>query len=211
MTGALVIELLSATTPGRGLGTPGQVDVEIDTDEVGLPRIGGKVLHGAMRDAWYDMEDHFPQYAEAARRVLGPSADLGGGAIVRVGDARLSHRRGEPPGDPDVLHAWVAAACTRVDDAVAPSEIVAALTTIRHQTALSRLRGSPEPGTLRATRALRPGLCLTASLRWSVVPQDKDWHVLTWCAQGVRHLGLGRNRGRGHVKLTVNRAGFTAT
>src|SRR5690606_30147597 len=64
----IVIELLSDTTFGRGEGTPGTVDVEIEHDTYGLPMLGGKSLRGLLRDTWLSMQEHFPDLSDAGRR-----------------------------------------------------------------------------------------------------------------------------------------------
>src|SRR5690606_33029012 len=85
----IVIELLSDTTFGRGEGTPGAVDVEVEHDFAGLPMLGGKALRGLLRDSWLSMQAHFPELAEAACRVLGPHGDLEEAGILRIGDATI--------------------------------------------------------------------------------------------------------------------------
>jgi hypothetical protein len=52
------------------------------------------------------------------------------------------------------------------------------------------------------------GLILDAPLMWvqghgSSAPTDADLKVLAMAACGSRHIGLARNRGRGHVKLSI--------
>ncbi len=83
----LTVDLLSDTTFGRGEGTAGVVDVEVEHDAWGLPFLGGKALRGLLRDAWLSMQPHFPELCAAGRRVLGPLADLDETAILRIGDA----------------------------------------------------------------------------------------------------------------------------
>src|SRR5690554_4910085 len=85
----IVIELLSDTTFGRGEGTPGKVDVEVEHDAYGLPMLGGKALRGLLRDSWLSMQARFPELQVAGRRVFGPHGDLEETAILRIGDATL--------------------------------------------------------------------------------------------------------------------------
>ena len=54
----LHMELLSDATFGRGEGTAGQVDTEVEHDEFGIPYIGGKAVRGLLRDTWLSMRPH---------------------------------------------------------------------------------------------------------------------------------------------------------
>src|SRR5262249_32459039 len=120
----LTVELLSDTTFGRGQGTAGEVDVEVEHDDLGLPFVRGKVLHGLMRDAWLTIAPHFADLGDAAGRVLGVEADLADAAVLRVGDALL----------PEDVRAWVRHAVRRSHQPLRPDQILRTLTDIRRQT-----------------------------------------------------------------------------
>ncbi len=191
----LSIELLSDTTFSCGEGTAGIVDVEVDHDELGLPRIGGKVVHGLLRDAWLSMARQFPStLAAAAPRVLGPIADLTETSILRVGDASL----------PDDVRQWARFAVERKDHPLSPEQVLSTLTDIRRQTAQSRVTGSPEATTLRSSRVVLRMLRFESALTWLKPPGINELSVLALSALGVRHGGLGRNRGRGFLRVTLN-------
>ena len=144
----IVIELLSDTTFGRGEGTPGVVDVEVEHDAYGLPMLGGKALRGLLRDSWLSMQDHFPELHAAGQRVLGPHGDLEETAILRIGDAVIE------AGARD----WFISAIEREQHPLAPETILAALTEIRSQTSEERTTGAPARTTLRSTRVMLRGL-----------------------------------------------------
>ena len=190
---SLTVELLSDATFGRGEGTAGEVDVEIEHDELGLPYLGGKALHGLLRDAWLAMAPHFPALGAAACRVLGPAGDRGETGVLRVNDALVD----------GATRAWIAWAVRRERDPVDPKEVLRALTDIRYQTARDRA-GAPAAGTLRASRVALRGLTLVSPLEWLAEPTEEDLRCLALCALGVRHAGLGRNRGRGHVRVSLD-------
>jgi hypothetical protein len=190
----LTVELLSDTTFGRGEGTPGEVDVEVDHDALGLPFIHGKVLHGLLRDAWLALRRHFPELTDAARRVLGTEGDLDESAILRLGAGLL-------PAD---VRAWVRYAVERTEDPLRPEQVLHTLTDVRRQTAQSRLTGAPEEATLRSARVLLNGLTFESPLTWLSAPGPDHLQCLALCALGVRHGGLGRNRGRGFLRLTLD-------
>jgi hypothetical protein len=191
---SLTVELLSDTTFGRGEGTAGAVDVEVDHDACGLPFIHGKVLRGLLRDAWLSMRHHFPELAEAARQVLDSEGDLGDAAILRVGNGLL----------PEDVRAWVRYAVGRAEDPLRPEQVLSTLAAVRRQAAQSRLTGAAEEASLRCSRVVLRGLTFEAPLTWLAAPDPGHLQCLALCALGVRHAGLGRNRGRGFVRLTLD-------
>lgn len=190
----IVIELLSDTTFGRGEGTPGEVDVEVEHDAHGLPMLGGKALRGLLRDSWLSMQERFPELQAAGRRVLGPHGDLAETAILRIGDAMLE----------ESARAFFISATERQHQPIAPETILAALTEIRTQTSEERASGAPTRTTLRATRVVVRGLKLAAPLSWLSTPGPDDARCLALIALATRHGGLARNRGRGHLRITVD-------
>ena len=191
----ITITLLSDTTFGRGEGTAGEVDVEVEHDKDGLPFIGGKVLHGLLRDTWLSMQGCFPNLQDAAESVLGQEAVLlQDEAILKIRDATL----------PDDVQAWVRYAVRRETDPLRPEQILRSLTDVRRQTAQSRVTGAPEETTLRASRVVVRDITFKAPLAWRQAPTPDQRQVLALCALGTRHGGLGRNRGRGFLQLTLD-------
>lgn len=192
----LVMELLSDTTFGRGEGTAGLVDTEVEHDPFGLPYVSGKTVRGLLRDSWLSMQGHFPELAGAAERVLGRSRTCDDGCRLRVGDAQL----------PTSVRSRLQWAVTREDYPLRPEEVLASLTTIRRQTAEERAAGAPAEATLRASRVMLRGLKLCAPLAWmdGYAPKHEDLKVLALAALATRHGGLLRNRGRGHLRLSLD-------
>ena len=216
----LQIELLSDTTFGRGEGTPGIVDTEVEHDEFGLPFISGRTVRGLLRDSWLSFGNHFPDLCDASARVLGASriisehvkgGDLhgeGGGrtleagqfthehCLLRVGDARL----------PNLIRRAVRSALDRKDSYLVPEVVLGGFTDIRHQTAQKRVTGASADGTLRATRVVLRGFVFESELTWldGYQPAVDDLRVLAMCALATRHGGALRNRGLGHLRLTLD-------
>ena len=199
----LTISLLSDTTFARGEGTVGEVDVEVEHDIDGLPFIGGKALHGLLRDTWLSMRTYFPQLKSAAEIVLGREAilDPDEEAILRIRDAVL----------PDGVRAWARYAVHRSNDRLQPEQILRSLTDVRRQTAQSRLTGAPEKTTLRSSRVVVRGTTFHAPLEWRKQPRRDHTSVLALCALGTRHGGLGRNRGRGLLQMSLGYQGVAQT
>ncbi len=190
----IVVELLSDTTFARGEGTAGVVDIEVDHDDLGLPLLRGKRLHGLLRDAWLSMRPHFPDLADPAVRVLGKEADLDERSILRIGDAVLAEN----------VRNWVRYAVGRDRYPLRPEQVLATLTDIRRQTAVSRRTGAPEETTLRSSRVVLRGVSFTSPLHWLAEPDDAKVRCLALCALATRHGGWQRNRGRGFLRVTLD-------
>ena len=188
------IELLSDAAFGRGEGTAGVVDVEVEHDEWGLPLLGGKTIRGLLRDSWFPMGHCFPELDEAARRVFGTEADCDECSIVRIGDAVVD----------DVTRRWIEAAEARENHPIPPAAVLEALTDIRRQTSEDRRTGAPAETTLRAVRVIVRGLTLQAPLHWLADPTARDVRCLSLALLATRHAGLSRNRGRGHIRMTLD-------
>jgi len=192
----LRIKLLSDATFSRGEAAPGVVDIEVEHDKAGLPFIGGRTLRGLLRDSWLSMHGCFPALQEAAVRVLGKNRALDESCRLRIGDALL----------PKAVREAVQAAIQREIYPLSADAILRALTTIRYQTAEERESGAPAETTLRSSRVVLRGLYFEAPLEWlnGYVPGRDDLRVLALCALATRHGGLMRNRGRGHILVTLN-------
>lgn len=191
----LQVELLSDATFSRGEGTAGLVDVEVEHDVRGLPFISGRTVRGLLRDSWLSMHACFPDLADAAARVLGPSKSLDEGCRLRVGDALL----------PSPIREAAFRGIERQEHPLGPETILAAFSEIRYQTAEDRRRGAPERTTLRSTRVVLRGFAFEANLTWldGYQPARDDLQVLALSALATRHGGLARNRGRGHLRCTI--------
>ncbi len=188
------IDLLSDTCFSRGESTPGAVDVEIEQDELGLPCLSGKTLRGLLRDAWLSMAKCFGELQEAGFRVWGPIGDLEEASILRVGDAQADA----------LVRAWVTWAEGRTHAPILPQAVLEALTDVRCQTSEERTTGAPAETTLRSMRVALRKLKLCAPLTWIEQPTQQDLRCLALSVLGTRHAGLGRNRGRGFVRLLLD-------
>ncbi|NTW15909.1 MAG: hypothetical protein HGA41_00390 [Syntrophaceae bacterium] len=188
------IELLSDTTFSRGEGTAGVVDVEVEHDELGLPFLGGKALRGLLHDSWLSMQSCFPSLSQSYERIFGIAADMDDRAILRIGNAVVDSE----------TRRWIEAAIYRPDDPIASDMVLQALTSIRHQTAEERTTGAPAETTLRSVRVVNRALILQATLNWLDFPTEPELRCLALALSATRHAGLGRNRGRGHIRLTFD-------
>jgi hypothetical protein len=190
----ITIDLLADTSFSRGESAPGSVDVEIEHDDLGLPCFSGKTLRGLMRDSWLAMASCFPQLCKPGLRVWGPVGDLEEISILRLGDAQVQAS----------VREWMAWAEHRNHHPLSAPAVLEALTDIRSQTSEERSTGAPAKSTLRSVRVALRGLRLVAPLTWIKQPEERDLRCLALSVLGTRHIGLGRNRGRGFVRLLVN-------
>jgi len=186
------LELLSDTSFSRGEGVAGIVDIEVEHDEFGLPFLGGKTLRGLLRDSWLSMKDCLSALS-SAERIFGIDADFEEHSMLRIGDAVVDSE----------TRRWVVAAKTRSHSFVTPVMVLASLTDIRSQTSENRTTGAPEEATLRSVRVINRGLVLQAPLYWQDEPTQPDLYCLSLVLWATRHAGLARNRGRGHIRLSL--------
>lgn len=203
MTDQISVRLLSDTTFSSGSGTAGEVDVEIVHDQSGLPYLRARTLRGLLRESWLTMAWCFPDLDGAAPAVFGPARDLapGGTSLLRLGDARLG----------DDIRQWAAYATERKEHPLARHDVLISLTDIRRQTGRDRTTGAPRKETLRASRVARRSLEFLAPVDVEPGFGEEHWEVLARACLGTRHAGAGRNRGRGHIRLSLLRAGVDLT
>jgi len=190
----LTIRLLSDATFARGTARAGEVDIEIDHDEYGLPRIGGKRIRSLLRDAWLSMSTCFGELDGAARRVFGPPGDVDEQSILRIGNAEMENG----------VRELIRHAVEREDHPIDALEILHTLTAVRTQTSEARETGAPERTSLRSIRVAQRGLVFLSPLQWLKDPHAGDLRCLALAALGTRHAGLGRNRGRGHIEALLD-------
>jgi len=188
------IELLSDAAFSRGEGTAGVVDIEVEHDDLGLPFLGGKTIRGLLRDSWLSLSPCFPDLAKAGERVFGPEADFDERSILRIGDAVMEGQ----------VRAWIEAALKRQGSHLHPAAVLEALTDIRKQTSEERSTGAPAERTLRSVRVVIRGLKLQAPLYWLEPPGTGEIHALSLALLATRHAGLARNRGRGHIRMSLD-------
>ncbi len=192
MKGVLTIKFLSDTAFSMPASRDATVDSDVSLDTLGLPEIPGKTLHGILRDTWLSLDNPAPIEGIA---LLGKTLSNNAEGRLRIGTARIADT---------VLREWIAAARSRGKDnnPLPPGAMPKAFLTTRFLTAQSRETGRPETETLRVVRVVPAGTELQAPLTVrGTEPIDMEFFALL-CAL-TRHGGLDRNRGLGHIKLSV--------
>ncbi|SRR5579875_894153 len=197
----LCLHLESEATFGRGEGVAGLVDEEVEYDvETGLPFVRGRVLKGLLVEECANLlfalqKANSPTLARltvAATRLFGqPGAGLEGAALLHIGPALL----------PSQLREAVRSGI--VNKTLRPADVLESLTTIRRQTAIDEVRAAPEERSLRSMRVVLRQTSFQSWLDFATDPKEDDLALLAACALSVRRGGIGRNRGRGRVRLQV--------
>jgi hypothetical protein len=198
----LRFKLLSDATFGRGEGVPGEVDAEVQHDDLGMPYFGARALKGVLAQECADLLYALGQKSEkdrwwqAAAMLFGRpgSSNDDAGALI-VGDAQL----------PPKLRQAIAYAVIKTQG-ISRSQVLASLTTVRKQTANSVETGAPMDQTLRAMRVVLRGTEFIAPLRFRTAVSEDALALLAACVASLRRLGMGRNRGRGEVEAWLTDA-----
>ncbi len=188
----LTLHLRSDTTFGRGDGTAGLVDTDIEYDLDGLPFVGGRVIKGLLVEEYANLRfalGKTDRWDGAATYLFGrPGATGAEVAQMRVGSATL------PPDLCDLLRS----------EQHQPGQLLSACTAIRRQTSLDAGSGAPQKGSLRSMRVLLRETDLIASLDFTAEPKERELALLAACVLAVRRGGTGRNRGRGRLRMLLH-------
>jgi len=190
----LRFRLLSDATFGRGEGVPGEVDAEVQHDDLGMPYFGARALKGVLAQECADLlyalgQSEVGRWREVAAALFGRpgSSNDEAGALI-VGDAQL----------PPKLRQAVAYAV--IKQGTSRYQVLTSLTTVRKQTANSVETGAPMDQTLRAMRVVLRGTEFIAPLYFRTAVSEDALALLAACVASLRRLGMGRNRGRGEVE-----------
>ncbi|AGA59176.1 putative RAMP superfamily protein probably involved in DNA repair [Thermobacillus composti KWC4] len=182
------IELLSETVFGGDGSVLGTADIEIQTDEHGLPYLAGRTLKGLIREQaeWYN--SFLPQEERLDREILRlfgkPWEDNHEG--LRFGHAKLC----------DAIYEFVN------KNHIDAGEVLNAVTNVRSMTSIDE-SGKAAKGTLRQARLMKPGFKLYAPVFANTEFSEQEGQLLEKAVKLVRHVGLMRNRGKGEVRCQL--------
>jgi len=199
------IELLSDTTFGRGDGVAGLIDQEVEHDSYGFPYLRGRTLKGLLSEECDNLlcliPDPQQHWLNARNKLLGiAGSTMETQSIMHVGDACLPEDLRQEVAKQFKLEQYVG------EITLTPKDILSSLTTFRRQTAINSKEGVAKDKSLRSSRVVLRKLCFTAPITLNIMPSDDSPKILALLAVSVlalRHIGSGRNRGRGHVKCTL--------
>jgi len=182
------VELLSETLFGGDGSVLGTADIEIQTDERGLPYLAGRTLKGLIREQaeWYN--SFLPPEERVDRQILRmfgkPWEDNHEG--LRFGNAKLS----------DAIYEFVER------HNIGGAEILNAVTNVRSMTGVDET-GKAAKGTLRQARVMKPGFVLYAPVFANTELSEMERRLLEKAVKLVRHVGVMRNRGKGEVRCRL--------
>lgn len=190
----LYIQLRSDTAFGRGDGIAGLVDSEVEHDpRIGLPFIKGRTIKGLLVESCADLlyalerEPAFIDLVNSAEKLFGvPGSTLDDMGCLHIGSAQL----------PEYLRQNLA-------KTYQPQQILQALTTIRHQTAVDTTSDTPKDGSLRATRVVLRETIFYSELHSTDNLDAIDYQMLAACAAGIKRGGQNRTRGLGWLKVKL--------
>lgn len=195
----LTVELLSETTFSAASGA-GDVDIDVVHDQYGLPYVPGTTVKRLLASSWREMAAHFVELAQAGREVFGVEQEAGlvVTGILDVGDGTIE----------EAARQWIRwrqqGSDAEADERLTPAETLELFTIERHQTAVDTVTGAPVRGSLRQRRAVRRQVEFFAPIMWRTQPTPSHHRVLAMAALATRHGGQSRNRGAGHLRITVD-------
>ncbi len=199
MTYKIEFSLKSDTTFGRGDGVAGLIDAEVEHDQFGLPFLRGRALKGLLAEECANILFSLEPLGKKsgwelpAQRLFGSGGSgLQTHAKMHVGDAKL----------PEVLRQAVRYEIQ--EHKLTADEVLASLTTIRRQTAMTE-QGAPKENSLRSMRVILRETVFEADLMFDgpINPDSLEIVLLGACCASLRRVGLGRNRGRGKVETKL--------
>jgi RAMP superfamily len=211
------IKLLSDTTFGRGDGVAGLVDQEVEHDSYGFPYLRGRTLKGLLSEECDNLivllkGEVFRHWKDIRNKLFGVSGSvIETTSIMHVGDACLPYKLREAVGN------QIEKERKKEQPALTPTDILHSLTTIRRQTAINSNNGTADRGSLRSARVVmrdwaKPSTRgdrrktpsrFTAFLFFDEEPTADMKALLAVGILALRHVGSGRNRGRGHVQCSL--------
>lgn len=189
----LRIELLSDLCSGSGDVYNSAVDVDVVYDDYGFPFIPAKRLKGCLREACLELTEFEVVGKEAYEALFGREGKQASrffldNAFPENYEAMVADIR--RMGDPILTH---------------PQRVLGLYTYTRTQTAMTP-DGTASGNSLRTVRVIKRGLVFEAALSLNGEEKgnaSKETELLRKAAGLVRHIGTGRTRGLGLVKLTV--------
>jgi CRISPR/Cas system CSM-associated protein Csm3 (group 7 of RAMP superfamily) len=180
----------------RGDGTAGEVDIEVQHDQYGLPYLNGRALKGLLHEEAAELVDAL-QMADStthdwnltANRVFGePGSGIETQGLVKFGDATL-------PADfrSQVIEK------VKSNSGLDAHQVLKLLTSTRTQTANDET-GAPKLETLRVMRIIPRKTPFEAELTLDDEIKDVDLAFLAACIQAFRRAGSNKTRGMGKLK-----------
>lgn len=185
----LRIELLSDLCVSDGGVYNSALDTDICYDRYGFPVIPARRIRGCLRECGLELCDWGKDIP--IRTLFGDKGADSNRARVRIGDAypenyeELVREVKASPGNL-VFH---------------PQNVLNHFSYVRTQTSLDYGTGIADPTTLRTMRVANRGLVFLSDTE----VEDGLFDALEACCKAFTHMGIGRTRGLGEVRVTLTR------
>lgn len=192
----LEIHLHSETILGGDGVQKGTVDMDVQTDQYGLPYLSGRTLKGLLRKEAKWFIDCLPEekqadYKAAFNQLFG-QADQGDVHHANYDALRFSTAK---LGD---------ALYDKIDEhSLLPHEVLQSMTTIRSMTSIDDKTGTAKDHSLRQARTIHAGYSLFAPIFIQRLLTGTERALLQTAVKLLRHIGLMRNRGKGEVSCKL--------
>jgi CRISPR/Cas system CSM-associated protein Csm3 (group 7 of RAMP superfamily) len=192
----LTVVLKSPACFSIGEGTVGEVDIEIQHDEYGLPFLNGKTVKGLLHEEAAELvfalkkagsTENWEQISNSIFGEPGSTADTQG--AVNIGDLHL-------PAD---FREKIISEIGRKQTSA--YEVLRLLTSIRTQTAVDE-NGAPKPETLRTLRIIPSETAFEASIFYDKL-EPKERIFLYSCLMALRRAGSNKSRGLGKLYIST--------
>ena len=193
MNGTLTIHFHSDTCFSMPAALDATVDTDFAYDELGLPTIPGKTLHGLLRDTLLSCADVLGYSVQEDWALLGRPLSHDQEGLLRIGNAHT----------PVAVQAWAKWAQKRADNALTWRDVHAAFAVERTLTKQDRETGAPAQETLRRIRVVPQNTVLEAPVHLMQSLTARQQELLQLLCGLTRHVGLDRNRGLGYVELKL--------
>jgi len=185
------MELLSNAIPATGEGRGSIIDVEVVSDDYGLPYIPAKRIKGILRESAWHLKNANKMGEDILNKIFGIKGGSEGVLILSNGY----------PSDYSKIKMFLENIATKeLRNIFSKETVLNYYTQIVSATAIEN--GIAREKSLRTIRALRKGLIFEFDID---LPYEYINELKTIC-QVTRYFGLNRNRGFGHIKMTLDHA-----
>ncbi|MCD6233532.1 MAG: hypothetical protein J7K63_00630 [Candidatus Marinimicrobia bacterium] len=198
------VELLSDTLPGSGSSGGVVIDTDVAADEFGFPYLPAKRLKGLFLESACEVLEMAPDLItpDDIERIFGKSGNAESHSVI-VGDGLLEGM--------EETTRWIRSVVENNADfnKIFHSEPIKEIFTItRRQTKIDPETGTAEKHSLRTFRVLKRGLVFEGTIHFRDDSHvERDINLLNLIVRNTCYMGTGRNRGYGHVKMTLFKDG----
>lgn len=189
----LTIKLLSDTCTGSGETSAGIIDTEAAVDSWGIPVIQGRRVKGIFLENATELQEFGMADPEIVKEIFGKAGRSQEGAVFYT----------LYPEGADELKCFLKAAQADPDwkEYAKKDRVTGYYTSIRSQTALKN--GVAEENSLRTIRVIKKNTVFKGEIFLQGENLEEKKELLYDCAKMIRHIGLNRTRGMGHVICTL--------